>query len=183
MDLRDVVKNITEDVAVDLTQEFDRNFERKAFFNKKWEDTKHSYSRGSLLNRSGKLRRSINKSNDGASIRWRSSLPYASIHNEGGEIEVTPQMKKYFWAMYYKAAGAITYSIKKKAANNTKRNRKLSDEAAKWKAMALMKVGSKMTIDQRQFIGWHPEVDRRIELIVNHNMNEVGKTIENRLKQ
>lgn len=178
MDFKDVVKNITEDVAIDLTQEFDRNFERKAFFNKKWEDTKHSYSRGSLLNRSGDLRRSINKSSSGSSIRWRSSLPYASIHNEGGEIEVTPQMKKYFWAMFYKVSEAT-----KGGKGGKKRIEKLTGEAQKWKAMALMKVGRKMTIDQRQFIGWHPEVDRRIELIVNHNMEEVGKTIEKKLKQ
>jgi len=178
MDFRDVVKNITEDVAVDLTQEFDRNFERKAFFDKKWEETKHANSRGSLMNRSGDLRRSINKSNSGSSIRWRSSLPYASIHNEGGEIEVTAQMKKYFWAMYYKANGAA-----KGGKGGKKRIEKLIGEAAKWKAMALMKVGKKMTIDQRQFIGWHPEVDRRIEIIVNHNMEEVGKTIAKNLKQ
>jgi len=182
MDFKDVVKNIVEDVAVDLTQEFDRNFERKAFFNKKWEETNYSNSRGSLLERSGKLRRSINKSNSGNSIRWRSSLPYAGIHNEGGEIEVTAKMKSYFWAMFYKANGAVSYSIKKKAANNTQRNRKLSGEAAKWKAMALMKVGTIMTITQRQFIGWHPQVDRRIQLVVNHNMEQVGKTIEKNLK-
>ena len=177
MDFKDVVKNIVEDVAVDLTQEFDRNFERKAFFNKKWEESNYANSRGSLLERSGKLRRSINKSNSGSSIRWRSSLPYASIHNEGGEIEVTAKMKSYFWAMFYKANGAA-----KGNKGGKKRIEKLSGEAAKWKAMALMKLGRKMTITQRQFIGWHPEVDRRIQLVVNHNMEQVGKTIEKNLK-
>jgi phage gpG-like protein len=178
MDFKDVVKNIVDDVAVDLTQEFDRNFERKAFFNKKWPETKHTYSRGSLLDRSGKLRRSINKTNTGHSISWKSSLPYASIHNEGGEIEVTAKMKSYFWAMFYKANGAA-----KGNKGGKKRIEKLSGEAAKWKAMALMKVGTIMKIDQRQFIGWDPQVDRRVQLIVNHNMEEVGKTIKKNLKQ
>ncbi len=178
MDFKDVVKNIVDDVAVDLTQEFDRNFERKAFFNKKWPETKHTYSRGSLLDRSGKLRRSINKTNTGQSISWKSSLPYASIHNEGGEIEVTAKMKSYFWAMFYKANGAA-----KGNKGGKKRIEKLSGEAAKWKSMALMKVGTIMKIDQRQFIGWDPQVDRRVQLIVNHNMEEVGKTIKKNLKQ
>jgi phage gpG-like protein len=29
-----------------------------------------------------------------------SKVPYAQIHNEGGDIQVTPQMRKFFWARF-----------------------------------------------------------------------------------
>ena len=34
------MKNILTDIKVELSQEFDQNFERKAFFDKKWKDRK-----------------------------------------------------------------------------------------------------------------------------------------------
>jgi phage gpG-like protein len=183
MSLKNLVKNIVEDVAVDLTQAFDRNFERKAFFDRSWKTTNHPNSRGSLLLRSGRLRKSIKSVRGNGSISWSSSLPYASIHNEGGEMVITQKMKSFFWAMYYKSAGAVTYSVKKKAPNNTQRNKKLSAEANKWKAMALLKVGTVIKVEQRQFIGWHPEVDRRIKKIVDHNMDQVNQNILKNLKK
>lgn len=169
------LENTISDVAVDLTQAFDRNFESKSFFNQRWPRTKHPNSRGSLLLRSGRLRRSIKSTNTGETISWSSNLPYASIHNEGGEIKVTQQMKSFFWAMYYKANGAITK-------DKTKRNTSLNAEAMKWKALALQKVGSIMTVEQRQFIGWHPQVDVRIRNIVNNNLDELNKEIIKSLK-
>lgn len=176
MDLKQAVQNIIDDTAVELTQQFDRNFERKAFFDRKWKENKVPNSRGSLMLRSGDLRRSVNKSQSGSEIRWRSSLPYASIHNEGGDITVTKKMKSFFWAMFYKANGAA-----KSGKGGKKRIENLSGEAAKWKALALMPVGKIMTVEQRQFIGWHPQVDKSIKMIVDHNMKEVNKTIKKNL--
>ena len=48
------------DVRVELLEEFDRNFEREAFFNERWVRRKHhdDRSRG-LLVRTGTLRRSL----------------------------------------------------------------------------------------------------------------------------
>lgn len=170
-----LLKNIVKDVEVDLTAAFDRNFESKSFFNKKWPQTKHANSRGSLMLRSGRLRRSIKGKNSSGSIHWSSNLPYASIHNEGGEIVVTQKMKSFFWAMYYKASGGVTKG-------KSQRSIKLQGEAGKWKAMALMKVGTVMEIKQRQFIGWHPQVDLRIKKIVNTNLNELNKQLIKKLK-
>ena len=183
MSLKNLVNNIVEDVAVDLTQAFDRNFERKAFFDRAWKQTNHPNSNGSLLLRSGRLRKSVKAVQGNKSISWSSSLPYASIHNEGGIMIITQKMKSFFWAMYYKNAKAITFNVKKKAMANTQRNRKLTAEANKWKAMALLKVGTKIKVEQRQFIGWHPEVDRRIKKIVDHNLQQIDKEIIKKLKQ
>jgi len=174
--LNNFLKNFTKDVEVHLTQEFDRNFERKAFFNKKWPGTKHTYRKGSLLNRTGKLRQSIKSNNKSNTIRWSSAFPYASLHNEGGKIVVTKKMISFFWAMFYKVNGVTNKG-------KGQRNKKLQDEAAKWKAMALMKVGTVMTIDQRQFIGWHPMVDRHIKKVANLNLKELNDTILKKLKK
>lgn len=182
MKLQDIVENIVRDTAVELTQEFDRNFERKAFFNDKWPESNHANSRGSLMMRSGALRRSIQQPKVGSSlIQWKSSLPYAGIHNEGGKITVTAKMKSFFWAMYYKAAGGITKTKAGKASKN-QRNSRLGAEAAKWKALALQKVGATMTIEQRQFIGWHPVVDGIISDLVADNMKEFNKALHEKLK-
>lgn len=185
MNPSDIFKNILSDVRIDATQHFDRNFERKAFFNRKWPDTKHPNARGSLMMRSGKLRRSIQSKIQGNQIVFTSSLPYAKIHNEGGEVVVTEKMKRFFWAMYYKSDGAIMLKRDKDAkvvARDTKRNKKLIGEAAKWKALALMKVGSKIKIEQRQFIGDHPVIMGVITRAVNNNLKELNNYLLNRLK-
>ncbi len=183
MNPNDFIKNILSDVRVDLTEEFDRNFERKGFFDKKWKDTNLPNQRGSLMMRSGKLRRSIMSKQTANSVSWSSSLPYASVHNEGGEIEVTAKMKSFFWAMYYKSSNAILFNVKKKEMANTARNKKLSSEAQQWKNLALQKVGSKMKIEQRQYIGDHPVVRQRIEDVIGINFKELETYFYNQLKQ
>jgi len=171
------------DISVELSQMFDRNFETKSFFDKQWPQTKHTYHTGSLLLRTGKLRRSIKSKRGNKTITWKSNLPYAKIHNEGGKIKVTPKMKRFFWAMFYKNSNAVMYSVKKKAPANTKRNKRLQAEAMKWKAMALLKVGSEITIDQRQFIGGHPQVDIAVKKIIDNNINQLDKSIIKKLKR
>ena len=79
------------DVRVELLKEFDRNFEREAFFNERWARRKHhdDRSRG-LLVRTGTLRRSLRAEvTDCRSVRFFTDVPYARIHNEGGTITVT----------------------------------------------------------------------------------------------
>ena len=52
---------ILQDLRVELSEEFDRNFERKAFFGKRWKP-RRTEGRGSLLIVTGTLRRSIQRS-------------------------------------------------------------------------------------------------------------------------
>ena len=175
--MQDFIKNILSDVRVELTDEFDKNFERKAFFDKAWETSKIPNHKGSLMMRTGKLRRSIRSKQTNNEITWSSSLPYASLQNEGGEIIVTERMKRFFWAMFYKANGAVTPSGK------GERNKRLSEESKVWKALALQKVGAKMKVKQRQFIGDHPQLRQNIERVVDRNMKELEKEIFNKLKR
>ena len=86
----------------------------------------------------------------------QTTVPYASIHNEGGKIVVTPKMKKYFWARYHDAGGS--------------QNGKMSAEAAFWRNMALKRAGSAITIPKRQFMGDHPEVTRIVNEVINKEL-------------
>ena len=57
--------DILNDMRVELSDEFDRNFERKAFV-------------------TGAMRRSTQGRVEGNGVRFSSALAYAEIHNEGG---------------------------------------------------------------------------------------------------
>ena len=152
---RDYIKILLNDICVELSEEFDRNFERKAFFERKWKPRRNE-GKGSLMLQTGKLRRSLRGRVTGNnSVTWTSSEPYADIHNRGGEITVTENMRRFFWAKYYELGGKIKY---KKKGGMSKASIRVSKEAEFYRALALKKVGSKITIPQRQFIGDHPRV-------------------------
>lgn len=171
-DLQVVVRRILNDIRVELSDEFDRNFERESFFSEKWARRKSPLRPGGhILVGTGKLRRSIRSRSDGNSITFVSDLPYAAIHNEGGEIKVTAKMKRYFWHKYYEASGGFGRK-KNGELRDTKRNRRLGTEAEFWKAMALMKEGKAIKIPRRQFLGMAPEVETEVTKIIEDNLEE-----------
>ena len=75
--------DILSDMRVELSDEFDRNFERKAFFSDKWKPRAHNYPRGSLLMVSGKMRSATQGEVAADGVRFFSAMPYTSLHNEG----------------------------------------------------------------------------------------------------
>lgn len=149
-----------KDIGTEIGEEFDRNFEREAFFNEHWARRKFSddESRG-LLIRTGDLRRSIKTETAGHSVIFSSDLPYAAIHNEGGTITVTRKMKRYFWFLY------------RQLTDNYKRTP--TEEALFCKRMALKRAGGKIVMPCRRFIGMHPEVERIIREIVENNSKKI----------
>lgn len=84
LDSEQLKRNILSDMRVELTEEFDKNFERKAFFTRSWKKRADPNAKGSLLLVTGTLRRSIRSEVRGNGVRFTSAVPYASIHNEGG---------------------------------------------------------------------------------------------------
>ena len=86
----DITKKILKDLAVDLSDEFDKNFQRKAFFTRKWPPRKRHNRKGTLLMVTGKLRRSIRCTVGNDSVTWETSERYAAIHNYGGIVYVKP---------------------------------------------------------------------------------------------
>lgn len=85
-DPKTLKKNIISDLRVELAEEFDKNFQRKAFFTERWKKNRNPNARGSLLLVTGTLRRSIRSSVVGDGVRFTSQVPYATVHNEGGTI-------------------------------------------------------------------------------------------------
>lgn len=168
MSLQKFIDNILKDLKVDLTDDFDRNFERKAFFDKAWPRNKLVNRRGSQMARTNNLRRSIMSRIQKTEIVFSSSLPYAKIQNDGGEIVVTKQMKKYFWAMYYQAGGY------------NKGNPTI--EAIQFKNLALMPVGKRIKIPARRFIGDHPLVRENVRSAIRENLKHASTDIANQFR-
>ena len=121
---------------------FKDSFRREGFIDKslvKWTKRKNDKEsslprrkRRGILTQTGELEASIDFRTDGHIVYVFSDKPYAQIHNEGGEVDipVTPDMRKFFWAMYFQ----------------TKEQR--------WKFMALTKkTVIKVVLEQRQFMG------------------------------
>lgn len=120
---------------------------------------------GTLLSSRNHLFSSIKYTPSDYRVRVANEVPYAPIHNWGGVVEpkVTPQMRRFAWAMFYKSSG------------QSKRNRKgrktakkgpveVSPEAEKWRALALTKKKKlKISIPQRQFLGRSEELVNSIQ--------------------
>jgi phage gpG-like protein len=145
----DIKQTILSDIRVELTDEFDQNFERKAFFDRPWAPAKHDPGIGSLMIRTARLRNSIRSSISGDSIRFDSDTAYAAILNTGGvinrNITVTPKMRRWAWAMYH----------------NTKNEM--------YKGMALTKkqsIRQRINMPARTFIGYHPAIDKMVNGVV-----------------
>ena len=170
--MRKIVGRILKDIRVEMGDEFDRNFERQAFFSEAWQRRKSpTRPGGSILIDSGALRRSIQSRMTETSITFYTTLPYAEIHNDGGEIKVTRKMKRFFWAKYMETTGAFGRK-KNGELRRDKRNMRLSTEAEFWKCLALMKAGKTIKIPRRRFLGVSPEVERAVREIIEENLEE-----------
>lgn len=171
-DVKKVVARILKDIRVEMGDEFDRNFDRQAFFSEAWQRRKSPIRPGrNILVDTGQLRRSITSRTTDTSITFYTDLPYAEIHNEGGEITVTARMKRYFWAKWYEATGSFGRR-KDGRKRDDKRTRQLTDEAEFWRYMALKKVGSTIVMPRRRFLGTSPEVEQAVRKIVEENLTE-----------
>ena len=173
-DMKQVFRNILKDIRVELSDEFDRNFERQGFFSEAWQRRKSpTRPGGSILIDTGGLRKSIRSKSTDSSITFYSDEPHAEIHNEGGEITVTAKMKRFFWHKYMNASGALVFCRKKNGElRKDKGTRQISTEAEFWKHLALMKVGKTITIPRRRFMGYSPEVEQSVREIIEENLTE-----------
>lgn len=178
--MSDLKRKFLSDLRVELLDEFDQNFTRRAFFDEPWPKRKHA-GKGSLMQVSGRGRRSIRGETTANGVRWFSDTEYMGIHNRGGKIKITPKMRRYFWAQYYKHNGQMTYAIKNKKVGNSQRNRHMSIEAEFWKNMALTKKDT-IEIPKRQVIGDHRRVGEIVKEIANRNLQEHMKRLAQILK-
>lgn len=80
------------------------------------------------------------------------NTPYADIHNDGGTITIrlTDKMRRFFWAMYYKANG-IRRTTGGKGRKKAKTKAAMVAEQYKWMALTKRKTFA-VRIPQRKFI-------------------------------
>ena len=148
MDNNDFMQNVLKDIKVELDGEFDRNFERKAFFDQPWAPLSPNYnpSEGSMLMRTGALRKSLRSRIDGTKLVYESSLKYAGLQNYGGTVKQdfvpSDKMRRWAWA---------------KARERKEQGDKPGEE--KFRRMALAKrIKRTIVVPPRPFVGEHPRV-------------------------
>ena len=154
---KDLTANAQRYAGSESVKFFKESFVKEGFTDTSftaWKPTTNPMAAKRTMYNKGILMQSIRKIEQNKQrIVVESNTPYSEINNEGGTITVTPQMKRFFWAKYYEFANKQTYNVKRKKLQNTSKNRSLSRKAEFFKALALMKVGSKITIPKRQFMG------------------------------
>ena len=126
-----------------------------------WQRKKRHDKYGPLMSSRQNLYGSIYYHPEDYSVTVGTEVPYAAIHNEGGDIIVTARMKRFFWAKYREANGG-----------SWKRNAK-NDEAEFWKTLALKKVGSVIHIPKRKFIGESQELTDKINTTIENEINKI----------
>lgn len=166
-----ILRMILNDIRVEMSAEFDENFERESFFSEAWARRKGPINSDYklLAGRNERLRKSIMSRTTDNSIIFYTTEPDARYHNEGCEIVVTEKMKRYFWRKHYDAVGAFERK-KDGSRSNNKRTLQLAEEAEFWKFMALKKVGTTIKIPRRRFLGTSPEVEDAVRGIIEKNL-------------
>ena len=149
-------KNASRYAASEAIKFFKNSFVKGGFTDssfQRWHQTNNPLAGKHTMYKSGKLMRSIKKRSETmAKVVVEADSDYAEIHNSGGTITVTAQMKKYFWAKYYEQAGKITTN-KSVSVSLNKANRTLGAKAIFCRRIALMPIGSKIKIPKHQFMG------------------------------
>lgn len=149
----------------------------------KWKSTKRQQSGGGqasseygpLLSGRNRLMMSVKDNPSRGKVRIFTDVEYAAIHNEGGNTnpKVTPKMKKFAWAMYYKETGAQRKANKKKGAKTPAGE---SEQARRWKALALTKKKQlHINIPKRQFMpdSAGPEMTDKINKRIDKDIQKI----------
>jgi hypothetical protein len=131
---------------------FKENFRRQGFLDRNvipWKKRlQGTPGNNPLLIKRGFLRRAVMQKSvkpTRAVVGVDPSIKYAEIQNNGGKIPITNQMRRFFWAMYYKNGGG-------KEQGNSVRAQTLNSAAAFWKALALTEK-THLEVTARPFIG------------------------------
>lgn len=170
-------------VGTKAMQHFRENFARGGFVDRDlepWEVTWRQKTlsgadgqRGPLLSRTNTLRGRIYFRASAGRATIYNNLIYAAIHNEGGNITVTPKMRKKFWAMYYQALRAVESTAPKGKRKKTDiRHQNANAESEKWKRMALTKK-TQFKMPQRKFIGPSQTLTNNLRTTVENEIRKV----------
>lgn len=125
----------------------------------KWKPRKRK-DRGSLLARSGRLKRSIRKMMTGDYyVSIGTDVPYARMHNEGANINKTVMVKAF-------------KRKRPKPKRRAGRKRKAEKSLSQFVNVRAHKRKMKLNIPQRQFIGDSEFLAKRIEKYINYHIDK-----------
>lgn len=179
--LKEVNDRLPRKVGVVAVNHFKQNFRDGGWLDDglhPWQRTRRQDSKspdakyGPLTSRRDHLMRSIQASVAPGQVTIENPVPYAAIHNEGGDIttSVTKKMRKYAWAKVYSLSGMSKGSSAPK---------QLPPEAEKWKGLALTKKSRlNIHIPQRQFMGDSAELRRKIAQEIQKSIKSITDKIK-----
>jgi phage gpG-like protein len=156
-----IENDVPEIIGVEGINHFKDSFQNEGFTDKnleKWKSRKTkrmSRNDQKVLSDSGELADSIEYRIEGNAVVFFTDKPYAQIHNEGGTITVTDQMRRFFWAKHYEASEA-----------------EQEDIANQWLGMALSET---LKIEKRQFIGDSAQLFLKIDAKVIRELDKIFK--------
>ncbi|MFV0507260.1 MAG: phage virion morphogenesis protein [Bacteroidales bacterium] len=146
-----LISNASRYAATESVKFFRDGFTKDGFTDSSFQKWQANSSKRTLHNK-GTLMRSIRKQKQNRRrVVVGSEQEYAQIHNQGGYIVVTEQMKKLFWAKFIRIASKGKTDDDGKAIKGYGKTK--NKKALYFKYMAMKKVGSKIKIPQRKFIG------------------------------
>lgn len=153
---KDLTANAQRYAGSESVKFFKESFVNEGFTDasfKAWPKSTNPMAGKRTLYNKGVLMQSVRKVEQNKQrIVVESDTSYSEMQNNGGTITVTAQMKRFFWAKYYELSGKVKQTSTGKV-SRSKSNVKASAKAEFCKRMALMKVGTKIKIPQRQFMG------------------------------
>ena len=183
--IKEVHDKLPRKVGVVAVNHFKQNFRDGGWLDNglhPWKRTRRQDSNGPdakcgpLTSRRNHMMRSIQASTSPGQVAIEDPVPYAAIHNDGGDITthptVTKRMRKHAWKMVYSIAG-----VKK----GDKLPKVLPAEAEKWKGLALTKKKSITVhahIPQRQFMGDSAELRVKVNKTILDSLNDIAGQVK-----
>ena len=178
--IEEVNDRLPTKVGVTAVNHFKQNFRDGGWLDNglhPWKRTRRQEGNGKdakyspLTSRRNHMMRSIQASTSPGQVTIEDPVPYAAIHNDGGDITthptVTQRMRKYAWHMVYSIAG-----IKGKG----KLPKELPKAAEKWKRRALTRKSSITVhahIPQRQFMGDSAELRVKVNKLIKDSIERI----------
>ena len=142
------------------------NFTKQRFIKKDWLDTtsrpwlKTKKRKGSTLIKSGRLKRSIRHIHIGADYAIiGTDVPYARIHNDGGTIQGTEQVRAH-----------RRRSHKRKA--HTRLGKRIKPSAVREHTVRSYRRAYKRTLPSRQFIGQSRNLDDQLTNMIQTEIRQ-----------
>ncbi len=132
-----------------------------------WKQRKFEFpgKRRQLLYKGGDLFRGIQHMTARQKAIVFNNVNYALIHQQGGEIPVTPAMRRFFWAMAYKAGAGKTLK-KDGTPGNNQNNRSLDAAGEIWRNLALTKKQT-LTVPARPIFYHSRDLEAKIEWYID----------------